>query len=142
MTHVMWILVILSLVVIELLTSALVAIWAIPGAILGWVAYLLGANTMTQFILAAIVSLIGMGFAMKLFLARKNTTAPEVGSMLGEMVVVGETVSKNNSGTARYRDVTWTAVVEKNVTLDPGARAKVVRVDGNKLILETVEEDK
>ena len=57
---VFWLLLATVLIVIEALTVSLVAVWFALGAFAGMIAALLGANVLTQIIIAVTVSVIAL----------------------------------------------------------------------------------
>lgn len=60
-------------------------------------------------------------------------------AMLGEKIAVLEKVGPEQLGEGKFRDVVWS--LKSDQVIEKGEYAKIVRIDGNKLIVEKVVEE-
>lgn len=145
MTVFIWLGIMILLLVIEAFTVGLITIWFAAGAFAAMLACALGAGIFGQFVVFFVVSLILLYFtrpiALKYVNPHKIRTNYE--DAVDKTVKITETVDNiNGTGTAVLKGQEWSARAKtEGVILEEGTLAKVVAVEGVKLILVPVEEE-
>lgn len=112
MESIFWLALMIIMVVVEIATVGLTAIWFAGGAFVALLAHLLGLNIYVQIIVFIVTTAILMIFtrpwALKYFKPRLVRTNYE--TVVGENVCLTETVDNiKGTGTAVYRGQEWTA---------------------------------
>ncbi len=131
-----WTLLLVAAVVAEALTTALVAIWFIPGALLAIIFSALHFPLWTQ-LLAFFVSGLGIlfrvAFREKLF---KTTVVPtNADSLIGKKAVVIENIDNINAkGAVRVGASVWTARSATGAPIPVDTVVEIVSIEGVKLI--------
>lgn len=129
-----WLVVAVALVILELLTTALVSIWFVPGAIASALVSMFLKNITVQVIVFLVVSGAVIVFSKKVF---KHTRTDQLVSpndqLIGKIGVV-----KDTSSPTEYKvlvgDVYWRAVAY--TSLCEGDMVKVMAVNGTTLTVE------
>ena len=140
-----WLGIMILLLIIEAITVGLTTIWFAAGALVALIASMLGAGITVQVLLFFAVSLILLFFtrpiAVRYINPQKIRTNYE--DTIDKTVKITRCVNnKNSTGTAVLNGLEWTVrMQDDNIVLQEGALARVVAVEGVKLIL-VPEEDK
>ncbi|MCI8634739.1 MAG: NfeD family protein [Eubacterium sp.] len=140
-----WLGIMILLLIIEAITVGLTTIWFAAGALVALIASMLGAGITVQALLFFAVSLILLFFtrpiAVRYINPQKIRTNYE--DTIDKTVKITRCVNnKNSTGTAVLNGLEWTVrMQDDNIVLQEGALARVVAVEGVKLIL-VPEEDK
>lgn len=132
MTYV-WAAVIISALLLEGVTLALVAIWLVPGAICALVMSLLSVSMTWQVLAFACITVITMVLGLSI---RKKKAKTNVDSVVGQTVLITEEVDNiKGQGAGKLGGLVWSvrAASEKEQLL-PGDQAEIVEVQGVKLI--------
>ncbi len=140
MEPVIWLILLVVLLVIEIITLGLSTIWFAGGAVVAFIAALLGAPTAVQVILFLIVSILLLVFTRPVAVKYLNRTRvrTNVESLIGKKAVVSETIDNMKSaGHVTVNGLEWMArsqddgeIIEKEEII------RIVRVEGVKLIVE------
>ncbi len=139
-----WLGIMILLLIIEAVTVGLTTIWFAAGALAALIAAMLGAGILVQALLFFAVSLVLLVFtrpiAVRYINPHKVRTNYE--DTVGKTVRITQCVNnRNDTGTAVLNGLEWTArMQEDNVILQEGALARVVAVEGVKLILVPAED--
>lgn len=134
MESIFWLALMIILVVVEIATVGLTAIWFAGGAFVGLLAHLLGLNIYVQIIVFIVISAILMIFtrpwALKYFKPRLVRTNYE--TVVGENVCLTETIDNiKGTGTAVYRGQEWTArAYEAGKVFEAGTIVAVKEIRG------------
>lgn len=136
-----WIALIVLAVVAEAMTTAIVAVWFIPGAIASMILALCGADLSIQLIVyfvSALVLLVAFKLLSKKFGKKKTYTPTNTDRLIGGTGVVTEAI--NNlapTGEVKIDGKRWSARTEDDsMTVEEGALITVLRIEGVKLIVE------
>ena len=139
---IIWLILLIVLLVIEVLSLGLSTIWFAGGALVAFLAALLGANIFIQVILFFAVSVVLLIFTRPLAVRYLNgkTTATNVDSLIGEQAVVtGEINNLLGQGEITVNGITWTARADQEgQKIMVGKVVQIVRVDGVKAIVREV----
>ena len=140
MEPVIWLFVMVSLVIIEVMTVGLVTIWFVPGALAAAILSYYGYGTIVQlvvfFILSLILLLITRPLAVRYM--KKGLPKTNVNSLIGRNAIVSETVDNlAQTGKVMLGDVEWLArAPEDEMSIQKGAEVSVKEVQGVRLIVE------
>ncbi len=129
-----WLFVAVALVVLEMLTTALVSIWFVPGAVTAALVSMFAKNVAVQVIVFLLISGAVIFFSKKVF---KRTRTDQLVNP-NEQLVGKIGIVKDTSSPTEYKvlvgDVYWRATAEE--TLCEGDMVKVTAVNGTTLAVE------
>ncbi len=139
MEPVAWIILLCLFILIEIATLGLTTIWFAGGALVAFIAALLGFDIVVQVILFFAISIVLLIFtrpvATKYFNANRVATNSE--SLIGSRAKVIEPIDNiNNTGTVLLNGLEWTARAMDNKVIPKDAIVKVVKISGVKAIVE------
>ncbi len=129
--------------VVEALTAGLVSIWFVAGAAAALVGALLGAGLGVQVALFLAVSAAALAATRPLVrrFTKGGAVATNADRALGETAKVTEAIDNTASTGAVYVDgKTWTARSADGSVIPAGAMVQVLRIEGVKLFVKTIEE--
>jgi len=128
----LWVLIGITLLVIEMLTpGGLFALFFGMSAFCTAIAAGAGASATWQWILFTILSLVLFATLRSPLQARLAGSArPPVDSLVGEEVVLLEEIPAGGVGKAELRGVPWSARASSASPLPAGRRCRVERIDG------------
>lgn len=134
-----WLILLILLILIEIATLGLTTIWFAGGALIAFIAALLGFDFVVQIILFFILSVILLIFtrpvAVKYFNSNRVPTNTE--SLIGTRAKVTEAIDNiSNQGTVLINGLEWTARATDNRIIPAGAIVKIVKITGVKVIVE------
>lgn len=134
-----WLIAIAVLLIIEITTLGLTTIWFAGGALIAFLASLLGAGYLVQFILFVVVSVLLLCFTRPIALRYFNNHRAKTNyeSIIGQTAKVTLTIDNfNQSGSAVVNGQEWTARAERDDDIiEPGTQVKIVAIKGVKLIV-------
>lgn len=139
MTVLIWLAIMVLCLVVEAITVGLTTIWFAVGALAAMISCALGLGTVGQFMVFFVVSLILLIFtrpvAVKYINPHKVATNYE--EAVEKTVKITERVDNiSGTGVAVLKGQEWSARMQQDdITLEVGALAKVVAIEGVKLIL-------
>lgn len=138
-----WLALVILFVVVECLTVGLFSIWFAGGALMAMILAMAGAGTIWQAVAFLVVSallLVATRPVVKKYLMNKKEKT-NYQSVIGEVAKVIETIDNYNQTGAAFADgKEWTARSVDNATvIEQGALAKVIAIEGVKLMVEPYE---
>lgn len=134
-----WLIVAVVLVVAEVLTVQMVAIWFAIGSVAAIVPALMGAPYWVQVLVFLAVSaatlVLTRPFLQRvLYVRREHTNADRV---IGQMGVVEQTVENDQQpGRVMAMGLSWSALSDDGSAIAVGEKIEVVAIDGVKLIVK------
>ena len=135
-----WLGLVITLTLIEVLTVNLVTIWYIASAILALILSLFVDSYLIQFSVFVIVGTILLittrDYLLKLFVKKNEKT--NLDRVVGMNGIVTEEITKKTPGEVKVDGKRWTAISDKKIKVDSTIR--VLEIDGVKLKVEEVEE--
>lgn len=139
MEAIAWLILLCLFLLIEIATLGLTTIWFAGGALVAFIAALLGANLAVQIALFFIVALVLLIFtrpvAVRYFNKQRVATNSE--SLIGAEAKVTETIDNlNNEGTIVVNGLEWTARSAGNDIILAGSAVRIVKIIGVKAIVE------
>lgn len=139
-----WLAALVFFTVVEALTTALVSVWFIGGALVAMIAALLGAPIWLQLVLffavSAILLLLLRPLARKLFVPDKAAT--NAGSNIGKTAVVTEKIDNlRGKGAVRISGVEWSARSVSGEIIEEEALVRVKAIEGVKVCVERIKEE-
>ena len=138
---VFWTALLVLAVIAEASTTALIAVWFIPGALLALVFSALNFPLWTQmlaFFLSGLGILFRVAFREKLF-KQKNIVATNADSVIGKKAVVTDRIDNISSqGAVKVGPSVWTARSVDGSVIEEGTVVEVVAIEGVKLICKVI----
>lgn len=145
MDGIFWLVVIVVMAVIEIITLGLTTIWFAGGALVAFIASLLGANLVVQFILFCIVSVVLLAFTRPFAVkyVNKDRTKTNVESLIGkEAVVLEEIDNLKAQGHVSLNGMEWTARSADDTVIAVDATVEIIEISGVKLMVKQKEQKK
>lgn len=145
MMELIWMGLLLVFGVGEAITVGLTSIWFATGALAALICSIAGGSMALQIILFFVVSALSLA-AFRPIIQKyiNNKVEPtNVDSLIGREVLVTEKISNlQATGTVNISGLTWSARSVDNSEIPVGAPVRVQRVEGVKVIVERVKEEK
>ena len=132
-----WIAVIITAVVAESMTSALVAIWFMPSAIVSMILAFFGVPILVQVLVFMLVSALLIILSKMIFknVLKVRPTPTNADTVIGESAVVTERIcNMENKGLVKVRGQIWSAKSADGADLEQGDIVSVISIEGVKLI--------
>ena len=137
-----WIFIIVTAFIIEINTLDLVSIWFSLGAIVAFVAALMGLNELTQmwiFIASTIVLLILTRPLAKKYMI-KNTVKTNADRLIGKIAKVTKKIEVDERGEVKIDGKYWLSFSENPVSFEVDERCEVLAIEGVKLLVGKIIE--
>ncbi|MBV7275082.1 NfeD family protein [Clostridium sp. PL3] len=140
MGTVFWWLIIGSIaLLIDIITSAFLFVWITIGAIAAIVAKILGCSLLTQSIIfiavSSILMLVGYPIVKRTIKSSVEPTPTREQTYLGKEIIIDEDIV--STGSIKIDGVYWIAQNEGGM-VKKGDKAKVIGIDGNKIIIKKI----
>ncbi|OHE29661.1 MAG: hypothetical protein A2Y45_09805 [Tenericutes bacterium GWC2_34_14] len=134
-----WLALFVVALLVEIMTADMISIWFALAAIPSFIIALIDGSIVWQiisFIFFTAVLLILTRPVVKKYL-KTNEIKTNVDAMIGITVKVIKDITPNDVGRVVVRSLDWAAVSKETIVV--GEFARVLDVDGNKLIVEKIE---
>lgn len=138
MDGVYWLIIVIVMAVIEIITLGLTTIWFAGGALVAFIASLLGADLAVQIILFIVVSMALMALTRPLAVnyLNRDRVKTNAESLIGKLGVVKEKVDNLNAqGIVSVEGQEWTARAIDDEMIPLYAVVEVVEIRGVKLMV-------
>lgn len=132
-----WIAVIITAVVAESMTSALVAIWFMPSAIVSMILAFFSVPVLVQVLVFMLVSALLIILSKMIFknVLKVRPTPTNADTVIGESAVVTERIcNMENKGLVKVRGQIWSAKSADGADIEQGDIVSVISIEGVKLI--------
>lgn len=140
-----WIAVVILGLAVEAMTAAIVAIWFIPGSLLGMILALCGVDIWVQiytFIILTVILLVLSKTVFKKYFSKGGHTATNLDSIIGMTAIVTEAIDNaHEKGAVKVAGKVWSARSENDILIEAGAAVTVLEIRGVKLICRIKEND-
>lgn len=141
-----WVAITVVTAIMEFVTVQMISIWFTAGALVALIAYAAGAEYWVQIIVFVLVSLILLlsfrKIAMKWLLRNVKEHSTNSDALIGTVIKLIEDITIDTPGAAKVGDIVWTVVGSNGFTATAGEHVKVLTIDGNKLVVTSVEQEK
>lgn len=131
-----WLGLVVTLTLIEVLTTNLVTIWYIASALVSLILSFFIDSYLIQFsvfvILGTILLFTTRDYLVKLIVKKKEKT--NLDRVIGMTGIVTEEITKKKAGEVKVDGKRWTAIADKKIKVD--STVKVLEIDGVKLKVE------
>lgn len=135
-----WLIVFVLALLIELMTSDLVSIWFSLAAIPSFILALFEASILAQSIVFLTASFVLIVFTRpyvyKYF--KTNEIKTNVDAMVGTIATVTQEITPLENGRVKFKSQDWSAASKQ--TIKVGVQVRVLDIEGNKLIVESLDE--
>ena len=139
-----WLGIICISAVIEFTTCQMAGIWFVAGGIFALLLCMVGVSLGWQIISFVVLSLVLLLALRKIclkFLVKKDERT-NVDSLINQTEKLTEDITPEKPGSLKINDVVWTAVSkDKNLTIPKNSNVLIVKVQGNKLVVEPTQND-
>lgn len=139
----LWIGAVVVFLIIEGMTASLTSIWFAVGAFAALIAYLFKADTMVQLIVFLTVSILSVILIKKYWKkgVKMQNDPVNLDRIIGSEIVIAESCDEfKKEGIAYINDVSWKVKCISDAKIPAGTRARVVRIEGVRLIVAPAEE--
>lgn len=137
-----WIVIAVIFAVIEGFTMGLTTIWFTVGGVGACIVALAGGPLLLQVIVFLLVSIILLYFTRPLAEKRLKIGHEKnnIDLIIGKEVLVTEDIRPFSAGQVKLNGQIWTAVGSTNdLSMEKGEQAKVVKIEGVKLVVEPMK---
>lgn len=136
---IIWLAILIIMVIIEIITLGLSTIWFAGGALVAFLASLVGASIPIQIALFLVVSFLLLAvtrpIAVKYF--NKDRARTNAESLIGAVAVVQETIDNlQATGRVQVHGQEWAARSGNDMRIEPGTEVLVEEIHGVKLIVK------
>ncbi len=137
-----WLIIIVILAILEATTINLTTIWFVASAIVALIVSFFTDNYLIQFGVFVILGVILLATTRPLLqnLLKHKKEATNADRIIGMQGIVTEKIAKNKPGEVKVDGKRWTAISDK--TIKDGSTITVLEINGVKLKVEKVEEEK
>lgn len=137
-----WIIAFLLLLFIELVTVNLVTIWFAIGSLGAYITTYFTDNIVIQIIIFIVVSIVTLLITKPLVgkIKTKKIEPTNLDRVIGMEGVVLKNISKNSYGEVKVGGSVWTATSKEEI--EKNSQVKVLKIEGVKLVVEKIEEEK
>lgn len=138
---IVWILVAITVIAIDIVTSSFIFMWFSLGAIVAIILSLLGISVAWQIIAFLVVGIatvsIGYPWAKKKFKADVNHVPTMEQTYIGKEMIADEDMEEKSK--IKVSGIYWTAY-NKGKTIKKGEKYTITGIEGNKLIVKLKED--
>ena len=133
---IVWLVVFVAALGTELATEQLVSVWFCVGAVVSGILAACKVEFIVQIIVFVAVSVAILVIAKTTFAKNLNGRNQKTNydAIIGEEILITETVVPKGIGAGKVRDVVWTVVSDNEI--EAGEFAVVKEIRGNKLVVE------
>jgi len=139
-----WLGVIITTIIIEIATTDLVAIWFTFGAIIPLIlSATVDINIWWQVVIFVLTSAILLASLRKVavkYLFHNTDSKTNLDALVGQKFRMLESTDFDTVGKIKIKDVEWSAVGDKQQTIEKGEIVEIVSISGNKLKVKLAEE--
>lgn len=137
-----WFIIFLALLFIELCSINLISIWFAVGALGGIITSTITDNVTIQIIVFIVVSIVSLIITKPIVkkLRKRKIEPTNLDRVIGKEGVVTKDISKDSYGEVKVDGSIWTATSKEKLKKD--SQVKVLKIDGVKLVVEKMKEEK
>ncbi|EOS26892.1 hypothetical protein C806_00484 [Lachnospiraceae bacterium 3-1] len=142
MDGIFWLIVIVVMAIIEIITLGLTTIWFAGGALIAFIASLLGVNLLVQSILFVVISVILLAVTRPLAVEFFNTnrTKTNAESLIGKTAVVLQEIDNLRAkGMVSVDGQEWSARSVQDKIIPNETQVEIVEISGVKLLVKEKE---
>ncbi len=140
---IIWVVVIIASIVVESMTSQLVAIWFMPAALVSLIVAIFTDNLTIQLIVFAVISVVSIVFARKVvakFLFKKPYEPTNTDLIIGKTAIVSEEIDNDmQKGEVKIAGKLWSARSQDGSIIEKDTKVTVVKIEGVKIICIPIE---
>lgn len=137
-----WVVIIILAIIAEAETAEFVSCWFVVGGILGLILDFFRVDIYIQILSAVIVSVLLILISRPLVkkLTKNDDVPTNVDRIKGMIGVVTKEIKAGEKGAVKVNYQTWTAISKTEETFKEGEKVLIKEIEGNKLIIEKIEE--
>lgn len=138
-----WLGVIVLAIILEAITFDITSIWFAFGAIPSLILSLIGGISwyvqLIVFIVLSVLLILSLRGVVKKWLFKNAKEKTNMDALLGKEYKLLSAINEDNSGTVKINGVVWSCLEVNSQSIDEGNYVKIIKIEGNKLIVEKVE---
>ena len=136
-----WLAVTAVAMIVEFLTSELVSVWFIGGGIVAIILAAVGLEWYVHLPVFIVLSIILMLCFRSVIKKKLNsqTVLTNAETVIGETFVLIKGITFDSVGEIKIGDIIWSATTENKTEIAAGKKVKILRIEGNKYIVEEIE---
>lgn len=135
-----WLSVLAVSLIIEFVTMELVSVWVSFGSLVALLLACLKVGYEIQIIVCVVVSVVSIlllrKVALKFLSKSKEKTETNMDTIIGTKTKLLTDITEDEMGTVKVNGVVWSAKTENDEAIKKDEYVKIVKVEGNKLIVE------
>ncbi len=137
-----WLAVFIITVVIEFMTVEFVSVWFSIASIPALILALFNQNPWLQLIVFFLLSILLLAVTRPLVVKylRRNIVDTNVDAYVGKIALVTSKITDIESGHVKFEGLIWTAVSSESIP--EGSKVRILAIEGNKLIVTKIIEEK
>ncbi|MBQ9428206.1 MAG: NfeD family protein [Clostridia bacterium] len=139
-----WLGIFVVLLIAEAVTSAIVSVWFLPGALLAMILAFCGVPVSVQIAVFLVLSLILLVLSKTIWkkaLMRRPVENTNADALIGKVGVVTVPIDNLRAvGEVLILGQTWTARAAEDTPISAGSKVRILRIEGVKLICEQISE--
>lgn len=139
MEGIFWLIVLVVMAVIEIITLGLTTVWFAGGALVAFIASLLGANIVVQVILFVVVSVLLLALTRPLAAEylNKDRIRTNADSLIGKTAIVKQEIDNLKAqGQVSVDGQEWTARSVNEQVIPRDMQVEIVEINGVKLMVK------
>ncbi|MBQ9041738.1 MAG: NfeD family protein [Eggerthellaceae bacterium] len=135
-----WLAIAALMAVIELASQGLITVWFVVGAVVAFVAGMLGADLVVQIIVFLVVSLVCLALLRPLIMKHRKIGERHEPTLVGTQALVVEPIDEQaQTGRIETPDhMTWMALSADGSPIESGAQVRVVEQRSIKMVVERI----
>ncbi|NLV28905.1 MAG: NfeD family protein [Erysipelotrichaceae bacterium] len=140
---IIWLAIFVLAIVVESLSADLTSIWFAFGSIIALIiSFIPGVAWWVQLIIFLVISILTLLCLRPLAkrLLKRNIVSSNIDEMAGKKGIMIKGYDELNRGEVKINDVIWTAInVDESAPIPAGTKVVVIAVNGNKLIVRSID---
>lgn len=137
-----WTIIIIIAIIVEAETAEFVSCWFAVGGLVGLILDLCKVDLYIQILVAVIVSVVLIAISRPILKKyTKNDDIPtNVDRLKGMVGIVTEEIKQGEKGKVKVNYQVWTAINKNDLAFKNGEKVLIKEIEGNKLIVDKIEE--
>lgn len=141
-----WLGVVVITMILEFISTDMIAIWFSVGGLVSLILAALSVPVWVQLVVFVVISAVLLLSFRKLalkFLLGKDKTKTNADALISQQIRLINEINEDKYGTVKINGVIWNATTENNTQVIPAnTLVEIIKISGNKVIVKPIEEIK
>ncbi len=140
-----WLAIAIIAFIIEANTTDLSSIWATAGGVITSIVAVWCHTIWIQIIIFLVITILGILLARPYLIryVKRNEIDTNVDALIGKKAICTDDIGPDNIGSCKIDGKVWSAKAKDDtITINVGQKVEVLAIDGVKLIVKPIEENK